>query len=523
MYCFKSIISFYLIIVNSLVITKLYSHNPESSQTSKSAALESIPLIPNTITNKIPSLNSTIGLIDMYDMFTIESIYRGLEKPLRYLPKNDLITVKLALTISYLVYFNKTLESGEMFINHPIAVTTILADSKVDVITIVSSLLHDSIEKSNITYSEIESLFGKNVHNIVKGITAITKLTYNNKVQVPIQEDYLNTKTMKNEHIRNMFLSMAEDSRIIIIKLAERLHFMRTLQHLKKEQKVKISLETMDIYAPLAKRIGIWRYVQELEDLSFKCLYPTAYNNSFHIIHNRNNSYSHYIEDVCQKISSKLHYINFKISGRTKSVYSAWKKSEKNQIKIEDLRDIVAIRIIIEESPEVCYSIIDIIHSMWKTPIPNSFKDYIANPKKNGYQSLHTTIILENNFPIEIQVKTRDMHRIATVGTAAHWKYKPSSNTLPWLEIIKDWNNTVNSSTEFVELIRKELLYSRIFVFIPNGQVISIKRGQTLYDLIQGPLRGIMQNGRYITLNGKIKTINYCPNNGDIIDFVDEL
>ncbi len=489
--------------------------------------LRLVPLISPVITNNLPSLSHISEQIDIYDICTIESLYRSLIKPLKYLSITELESVRIAIIVAYLAHYEQKRPHGEMFIMHPISVATILADLKVDSSTIISALLHDTLHKTLLTSHEIENLFGLSICRIVQGVTKASNLSNSNIEQIPSQEEIINTKTMRNEYLRHLMLSITKDWRILYIKLTDRLHNMRTLEHLPIEKQTKIATETFEIYVPLAKRVGFWKYGSELEDLTFKYINPNAYNQSFHAIHNMGIFQKNYVEEIKTILDSQLADIDtdFSIEGRTKSIFSSWKKSEKYNSNIQDLLDIVAIRIVINTNKDeqiatnLCFSILSKVHQLWK-PLPKTFKDYINSPKENGYQSLHTTVFFDENFPIEIQIKTRKMHRVATFGSASHWSYKSDRKSESWNKYIKELDSEIYSNKEFAQIIRQKLLDSRVFVFVPNGNILNIKKGDTIHDIYDS-LPFCIKEGRNILVNFEKKPHTYILNNGDIIDFQD--
>lgn len=490
--------------------------------------LKLVPLISPVITKNLPSLNHISEKIDIYDICTIESLYRSLVKPLKYLSITELESVKIAITVAYIAHYEQKRPFGEMFIMHPISIATILADLKVDSFTIISALLHDTLKDTLLTSDEIENLFGLSICRIVEGVTKASHLSKSNIEQIPLQEEIINTKTMRNEYLRDLMLSITKDWRILYIKLTDRLHNMRTLEHLPIEKRNKIAMQTFEIYVPLAKRVGFWKYSSELEDLTFKYINPNAYNQTFHTIHNMGIFHKNYIEEIKTILHSQLADIdtNFSIDGRTKSIFSSWKKSQKYNLDIPELHDIMALRIIINTNTEehnatnLCFSILSKVHQLWK-PLPKTFKDYINSPKENGYQSLHTTVFFDENFPIEIQIKTRKMHRVATFGSASHWSYKSDKKSESWIKYIKELDSEIYSNQEFAQIMRQKLLDSRVFVFAPNGNILNIKKGDTIKDIYDS-LPFCIKEGRNILVNFENKPDTYILHNGDIIDFEDD-
>ncbi len=407
-----------------------------------------------TLFNKIPSLKHLEKNIKKDDETELNNLYEILKMHVGYLSYSDMEKVRLSLVVSYYAHYNQKRESRERFIIHPLSVAIILSESKPDVDTLIGGLLHDTVEDTNVTFSEIECVFGENVRRIVEGVTKATNCANDNE-------------NIYEVNLRSMFLSMKDDWRIILVKLADRLHNMRTIEYMRRDKRIRISNETLEIYSPLAHRIGMWNIRNELEDLSFKSLEPIKY---YQVVYNRTKKvqlYASKIEGLQTKMDDILTKTipgKYKLEYRTKSVYSAWKKTERYNCGVSDLKDLIALRIIINEdwvfhlseTIGVCFILLSKIHSIWKY-IPGTVKDYIHFPKPNGYQSLHTTILIDNNLPLEIQIRTQKMHNIAEYGTAAHWKYKSNKTngrSVGWLDIFDEWDRT-NEKTDLIKSVLK--------------------------------------------------------------------
>jgi len=370
------------------------------------------------------------------DELELLELFNKLKDKLDYLSYADIQKVKLGLTISYYGHYGQKRKSRENFIIHPVCVALILSESKSDVDTIVGGLLHDIVEDTDIGLEEIELMFGVDVRRIVEGVTFVSSLS-------------------EEENLHLMLKSMRDDWRIIMVKVADRLHNMRTLSYLDYDKRIRIAKETLDIYSPLAHRVGMWNIKNELDDTSFRYLEPLKYRKISHEIKKHSKPYYYNIKNLKNEINEIL-YLQFpgkyNLEYRLKSIYSSWKKTEKYNCSLSELKDVVALRIIIneewvtplEDASSLCFRILSIIHGKWKY-IPGTVKDYINFPKPNNYQSLHTTILvdslIDSNLPIEIQIRTKKMHMVAEYGTAAHWIYKSDSRSVSWLNNLGDLQN----------------------------------------------------------------------------------
>lgn len=384
----------------------------------------------------------------------------------------------------------------------------------VDAVTIASALLHDVVEDTRISIEEIEKRFGQEIATLVDGVTKLSKLTG------------LSGEERQAENLRKMFLAMAKDVRVIFIKLADRLHNMRTLSYLPPDRQKIISKETLDIFAPLAHRLGMWRIKWELEDLSFKYLEPEKYREISRLVAKTRREREEHIQEAISIIKSNLDSLGIKadIQGRPKHLYSIYMKMQRDNLTFDQIYDLLGIRVIVESTKD-CYTVLGIIHSLWK-PIPGRFKDYIAVPKSNMYQSLHTTVIGPRGEPLEIQIRTYEMHRIAEYGIAAHWKYKEGRTDqdfdikLSWLRQLLEWQKDMQDAKEFVEQVKVDLFEDEVFVFTPKGDVVSLPKGSTPVDFAYRIHTEIGNRCVGAKVNGRIVPLDYKLNSGEIVEIL---
>lgn len=437
--------------------------------------------------------------------------------------------IKKGLFVAYLSHLGQLRKSGQQFIIHPVSVAVILSKSGADCHSIIAGLLHDTVEDTELTFDDIEYLFNDDIRKIVEGETKVSKIPkLMRRKKIPNRHCIERAKLEQNENLRNMFISMADDWRIIIVKLADRLHNMRTLQYMSHEKQIEISKETLNLFVPLAHRLGLWKYKIELEDLSFQFINPSAYKTieqDVKKLKSKRTSSMNQIKSNLTIILNRMSLNNFRIESRTKSIYSIWKKINTKNCDITGILDTLALRIIIEpdniKSPilnddiSICYQILGNINNVF-IPIPGTLKDYISSPKPNGYRSLHTTILIDTQ-PVEIQIRTQEMHHIAEWGTAAHWAYKGSDSSLSWLQIVRTWDSQVNCSIDFMDRVRTELLGSRVFVFGPNGQILNLAKGAYLRDAVNKLCQYNIDSNNNISVNGKYLPMNHILENGDII------
>ncbi len=438
-----------------------------------------------------------------------------LEKMGRYLPGADFSLIEKAYVFSAKVHQGQVRLSGETYLTHPLEVAAILADMKMDIFTVASGLLHDTVEDTYTTLDEIMQTFGPEIASLVDGLTKISKIT------LATHEE------QQAENFRKMLLAMAKDIRIVLIKLADRLHNMRTLEYLPPESQVKIAQETLDIYAPLANRLGIERIKTELEDLSFRYLFPEEYRDLIREVAWKKEERERYIQEVSSIISEKLSSYGLvgKVSGRPKHFYSIYKKMKAQNLEFQQVYDVIAFRIILATVKD-CYEALGIIHSLWK-PVPGRFKDYIAMPKANGYQSLHTTVIGPYGERVEIQIRTEEMNRTAEEGIAAHWQYKEGKGIAPkdskqfaWVRQLLEWQQDLRDPREFLETVKIDLFPDEVYVFTPKGDVKQFPIGSTPVDFAYSIHTQIGQQCVGAKVNGKIVPLRYQLKNGDIVEIV---
>ncbi|ACK42251.1 MULTISPECIES: RelA/SpoT family protein [Dictyoglomus] len=406
-------------------------------------------------------------------------------------------------------------KSGEPYITHPVEVAKILMNLGMEETVVIAGLLHDVLEDTNVTKEEIEKEFGKDVLSLVEAITKLEKLSF------------YPTEAYRAQNLRKMFIAMAKDIRVIIIKLADRLHNMQTLQYHEEEKQKRIAKETLEIYAPLAHRLGVWDIKWRLEDLAFRYLEPEKYHYVAKKVAETRKEREKFIEKAIEIIKEELKKagINAEVTGRAKHLYSIYQKMLRRGIEIEEMYDLLGVRVIVNSEKE-CYEVLGIIHNLWK-PVPGRFKDYIANKKSNNYQSLHTTVIAMDGKPLEVQIRTWEMHRIAEYGIAAHWLYKeeikkPDSfeEKLSWLRQLLEWQKELTDDQEFLESIKSDLFEREIYVFTPKGDVIALPQGSTPIDFAYAIHTEVGHRCRGAKVNGRIVPLNYILQNGDIVEII---
>jgi GTP pyrophosphokinase len=402
--------------------------------------------------------------------------------------------------------------SGEEYVNHPMEVATILADLQLDAATISAALLHDTVEDTDLTLREVSDEFGVEVGRLVEGVTKLSRISFRSEQQ------------QQAENIRRMLLAMADDIRVVLIKLADRLHNMRTLDALPEAKRRRISRETLDIYAPLAHRLGIGQLKWELEDLAFSHTDPEAYRDVAGRIARKRSDREVVVSDLREILARELEKIGIEaeITGRPKHIYSIWQKMTRDQKDFSEIYDLLAIRVLVE-SVKDCYGVLGIVHSLWK-PLPGRFKDYIAMPKTNDYQSLHTTVVSPAGEPIEIQIRTHEMHRIAEYGVAAHWTYKEGEQDtrvdekLGWLRLLMEWQKEVQDAETFVDAVKVDLFQDEVFVFTPKGDVINLPAGSTPVDFAYRIHTEVGHRCIGAKVNGRMVSLDYPLQNGEIVE-----
>lgn len=424
--------------------------------------------------------------------------------------------LKAAYDFSAAAHEGQKRQTGEPYFIHPCAVVNILVDLGFDdVSTLVAAFLHDVLEDTPVTSDELEQKFGKEVLELVEGVTKLDKIKF------------VSAEDEQAENLRKMFFAMAKDYRVIIIKLVDRLHNMRTLDALKPEKQIKIATQSLKIYAPLAGRLGLSFVKCELEDLAMRYLYPDDYYELVEFIKTKSKERQQFIEKICDELKAKLQELGIEgeVNGRQKHLYGIYKKMLKQGKNIEQIYDISAVRVIVNEVQD-CYTVLGAIHTMWM-PLPGRFKDYIAMPKPNGYQSLHTTVITKFKETFEIQIRTYEMHRIAEYGIAAHWKYKEGKtgatkidDQINWLREVMDTQRESSDSHEFLENIEGNVFTDEVYVFTPKGKVLNLPVGSTTVDFAYAIHSAVGNKCIGAKVNGKIVPLNTVLNTGDIVEIL---
>jgi GTP pyrophosphokinase len=444
-------------------------------------------------------------------METIDEVITTVQ---RYNPKAEVDLIRRSYLFSAEAHKDQKRLSGAPYITHPLAVATILTHLKMDSMTIAGALLHDTLEDTKATHECLVDLFGQEVTSLVVGVTKLGKLAFGNREE------------RQAESFRKMVVAMAKDIRVILIKLADRLHNLRTLEYLPEPKQRATAQETLDIYAPLAHRLGISWMKAELEDLAFRYLNPKAYHEIAGKIAREQEAQERYIAHVQEIIARELHHTNIpcRISGRPKNIYSIYQKMQRQQLTFEEIYDILAVRVITDTIRD-CYAILGILHSLWK-PIPGRFKDYIALPKPNMYQSLHTTVIGPEGERVELQIRTEEMHRTAEEGIAAHWLYKenmPSEKydeRFTWLRHLLEWQQDLKDPIEFMETVKIDMFPEEVYVFTPRGDVRAFPRGATPIDFAYAVHTDIGHQCIGAKVNGRMVPLRYQLRNGDTVEIL---
>ncbi|QLA15301.1 RelA/SpoT family protein [Desulfolutivibrio sulfoxidireducens] len=440
-----------------------------------------------------------------------------IDKVSGYMSEADLDIIRKAYVYSATAHAGQTRLSGEPYLSHPLEAANILAELRLDAATVAAGLLHDTVEDTKATVDEIEEDFGEEVADIVDGVTKISQISFESKEEA------------QAENIRKMILAMAEDIRVVLVKLADRLHNMRTLDFQKPEKRVLIAQETMDIYAPLANRLGLHRVKIELEDLSFKYLKPEIHAQIRDGLNRHHTMGEAYIERVIGQISELLaaNDIKGRIFGRKKHFFSIFNKMRQQGLSLDQVHDLIAFRVVVEGLKD-CYAVLGLVHSIWK-PVPGRFKDYISMPKANMYQSLHTTVIGPDGERIEIQIRTEEMNRLAEEGVAAHWQYKERGkgrfspkdiDRFTWLRQIMDWQRELKDSREFMATLRIDLFQDEVYVFTPKGQVKEMPEGATPVDFAYLIHTAVGDHCAGAKIDGRLSPLSTALKNGDTVEII---
>ena len=446
-----------------------------------------------------------------------ENIFSDFEKILKeqHWSDEDIAEIYRAYKFAEKLHYGQYRVSEEPYIIHPVEVAKILATLKVDKHTLMAAILHDTIEDTGLTAEQLEAEFGEDVLNLVLGVTKLDKYQFKSKEE------------RQAESFRRMFIAMAKDVRVILLKLADRLHNMRTLNYMLPAKQVRIAQETLDIFAPLANRLGIGKIKAELEDLSLRYLNPEKYFEIAKLVAQKKVEREHTVQLLIDEISESLkkNEINAEITGRAKHYYSIYKKMQRLNVAFNDLYDITAVRVIVD-SERQCYEVLGIIHSLFK-PIPGRFKDYIAMPKGNGYKSLHTSVIGPKQKPLEVQIRTKEMHKVAEYGVAAHWKYKESGSIkagssddikFSWMHQMIELDKEASNANEFVEKVKIDLFGNQVFAFTPMGDIIDLPLNATPIDFAFRIHSEVGYKTTGALINGRIAQLDTKLNNGDIVE-----
>src|SRR5437764_519964 len=430
-------------------------------------------------------------------------------------PGDDLSLLRKAYEFSASEHKTQTRISGEPFVSHPLAVANVLADMKLDVVCLVAGMLHDVVEDTPTTVDRISQEFGPDVARIVEGVTKISRI------------EFVSPEAQQAENLRKMVLAMVDDIRVVLVKLADRLHNMRTLEHLPPEKRERIARETIEIYAPIAHRLGMGKIRGELEDLAFRHLEPQAFEDVKKAVESRRKVSEEFLEEVRALVDSKLkeHSIPARIDGRIKRLFSIWQKLKKQHINIDQVYDLLAIRIL-TDSVKNCYAALGVIHNTWR-PVPGRIKDFIAIPRPNLYQSLHTSVIGPHGQPFEVQIRTEEMHRIAEEGIAAHWKSTEGrkgpaidDQRIAWLRHLVEWQRDMPDPGEFMSTLKVDLYPEEVYTFTPRGKVIVLPRDATPIDFAYAIHSDVGTTCVGAKVNGRIVPLRSALRNGDIVEIM---
>lgn len=465
------------------------------------------------------------------DTVASESAKTLIERVGTYLPEESTELVGQAYLFADECHLGQLRKSGEPYIAHPLQTALFLTDLHLDTDTIVAALLHDVVEDCGVSLDEITRRFGPSVSKLVDGVTKLTRM--DDKLQPPA-DDVANlmddAESLHAESLRKMLVSMAEDIRVVLIKLADRLHNMNTLDALPPEKRKRIAQETLDIYSPLAHRLGIWEIKWRLDDLAFRHLNEEKYREISKILAAKRTEREEYVETVSSGLQAKLakYGIEAEVIGRPKGIYSTYRKMQKYEAQgkqFGDIYDLFALRVLVNETAD-CYKSLGVVHQMWH-PIPGQFDDYIGNPKENMYQALHTTVICEGGTPLEVQIKTYELHRIAEYGVAAHWAYKEGNSgdqrfeeKMTWLRQLLEWQREVAGTAEFIESVKQDIFHDQVFVYTPKGRIVELTSGSTPVDFAYKIHTDLGHRCIGAKVNGKLTALDTSLENGDTVEIL---
>ncbi len=480
-----------------------------------SALLRSIPL------GAVPPVSDgrlfLQPLLNLHEVKSLEELYGKLPG---YFGADERLRILQAYLVASDAHREQTRMTGEPYILHPIDVTSILTELQLDADTLAAALLHDVVEDSGYTISYLKKNFNQDIAELVDGVTKLNRIKELSKMRHSVADE-------KAESLRKMFLAMVEDIRVVLIKLADRVHNMRTLQGHPEHKRRRIARETLEIFAPLANRLGIWQFKWELEDLSFRYLEPVTYRNLSQAMDQKRAERVHWMEETRAKLTKLLKEagVAAEISGRPKHIYGIYRKMRRKEVPFEQIYDIHGFRIVVDSIAD-CYATLGVVHSHWR-PIPGEFDDYIANPKDNLYRSLHTAVVGSNGKPMEVQIRTQEMHQVAEYGIAAHWRYKEGKqpnqyldNKIAWIRQLMEWRQDVTDAQEFVSGMKTDVFQDRVYVFTPRGDVIDLPRNATPIDFAYVVHTELGHRCRGAKVNGRLVALDFQLQNGDQVEVI---
>jgi GTP pyrophosphokinase len=447
-----------------------------------------------------------------------------LQRVAEYLPPKGQKLVREALEYAIEQHEGQTRKNGDPVITHPLHAAETIAALQLDAATIAGALLHDVQEDCGVSNAEIAKRFGDEVALMVEGVTKLGQISGH------AADAETANKHMQAENLRKMFLAMAQDLRVVIIKLADRLHNMRTLWALDRERQLRIAKETMEIYAPLAARLGIWEIKWQLEDLAFRYLHPDQYKRVAEMLEVKRDVREQYVTQVCDVLRNELakHGVKAEVYGRAKHIYSIYKKIEKYGAEgrnVDEIYDLLAVRILVDTVTD-CYTALGVVHGMWR-PLPGTFDDYIANPKESMYQSLHSTVMAVGTQPLEVQIRTYEMHRAAEFGIAAHWRYKEGGKRdsryeeqLTWLRQLLDWQRDITQAEEMVEAVKTDIFQDQVYIFTPKGEIKDMPAGSTPLDFAYRIHTDLGHRCVGAKVNGRLVSLNFTLKNGEVVEIL---
>ena len=483
---------------------------PTDSPLLRSIPLEAIPPVSDGKLFLQPLLN-------LHEIKALEELYKRLPN---YFSADERLRILRAYLVASDAHREQTRMTGEPYILHPIDVTNILAELQLDADTLAAALLHDVVEDSGYTVDYLEKNFNRNVAELVDGVTKLNRIKELSKMRHSVADE-------KAESLRKMFLAMADDIRVVLIKLADRVHNMRTLEGHAEHKRRRIARETLEIFAPLANRLGIWQIKWELEDLSFRYLEPVTYRNLSRAMDQKRAERVSWMDETRETLAKALSEAGIKaeINGRPKHIYGIYRKMRRKDVPFDQIYDLHGFRIIVDSISD-CYATLGVVHSRWR-PIPGEFDDYIANPKDNMYRSLHTAVVGSNGRPMEVQIRTHEMHQLAEFGIAAHWRYKEGKqpnqyldNRIAWIRQLMEWRQDVTDAQEFVSGMKTDVFQDRVYVFTPRGDVIDLPRSSTSIDFAYRVHTELGHRCRGAKVNGRLVPLDFQLQNGDQVEVI---